>query len=417
MKSALATTFGTVTKVGRPDCPIKVAGNSMKTIHCIGDSHSCFFYGQDKIVSSLEKNESLIPYFKVYNIGPSLAYNLCTSGTTTGGREKILELLGNKISVESRVLLCFGEIDCRYHILKQAKDQNKDVNIIVKDCVKRYFDFIKEVKTKGYEVLVWGVIPTASDSMLMEMTYPLFGTHTERNAVARSFNEELKNLLALESIELISIFDQLVDSENVTKEEFFMDQIHLSQEAMPAAIAELRKSIDDIPQMKLPDIARIYIGGDGNHKGWKNVKIDQAGDYLDLGFIESDSIDEIYICKLQMFSHQENILRSLKEIYRVLKPYAILKLSVPNLEPLCRLFTHPDIEPPQRFGVMKFMFGSQTSRMEFNKTGFNEAILDYYLTQSGFSESRGVSEFRMFKEESRVSAFGGNIILNREALK
>jgi predicted SAM-dependent methyltransferase len=365
----------------------------------------------------LEKDESLIPYFKVYNIGPSLAYNLCASGTTTGGREKILDLLDYKIPLGGRVLLCFGEIDCRYHILKQAKEQNKDVNIIVKDCVKRYFDFIKEVKTKGYEVSIWAVIPTAPDPAPIYSSYPRLGTNAERNVITRKFNEELKNLLAIESIELISIFERLVDSENITKEEFLMDQLHLSQEAMPAAIAELRKSIDDIPQMKLPDRVRLYIGGVGNRKGWKNVNIDQEKDYIDLGFIKSDSIDEIYICKLQMFSHQENILRSLKEICRVLKPCAVLKLSVPHLEVLCGLFGHPDIKPPQQLSVMKLMFGSQTNRTEFNNAGFNEVIFEYYLARSGFSEFRKVAEFNIFKKESCVSAFGANMILNVEAIK
>lgn len=395
----------------------------MKTIHCIGDSHSCFFYGQDKIIFSSEKNDSLIPCFKVYNIGPSLAYNLCTSGTTTGGREKILDMLENKILHGSRILLCFGEIDCRCHILKQAEEQKKDVETVVEGCVKRYFDFIKEIKAKGYEVLVWAVIPTAPDSTPIDYDYPRLGTCAERNSLTRCFNEKLKNLSAGESIKFISFFEQLVDSKNITKEQFYMDQIHVSQDIMPAVIEELRKNFNDIPVIKLPDLTRIYIGGKAAKKGWKILNVNKApyvdyvADYCDLSVIESNSVDEIYACHLQRLDHREEVIAALNEIYRVLKPSAIFRSSVPDLQILCRLFLHPDSSPQQQFDTMKLIFGSHTGKTEFNNVGFNEVILSEYLKNSGLSNPRRVPEFKMFKEQSSVFAFGRDIMLNVEAVK
>ena len=219
----------------------------MKKIHCIGDSHCYFFYGSDEYNESMIGSfDSLLPYFKIHHVGAALAYNLCESGTTTGGREIILDLLEKEIPVGSRIMLCFGEINCRYHIPKQASQQNKDVKIIIEECVERYFSFIKEIKTRGYEVLVWGAIPSTLDSTKNDPFYPRWGTCEERNSVTRYFNEKLRSLLSGESIKFISIFDQLVGVGNVTKDEYYLkDKIHLSQKTMPAAIKELRKNIDD----------------------------------------------------------------------------------------------------------------------------------------------------------------------------
>jgi len=219
----------------------------MKKIHCIGDSHCYFFYGSDQYNDSLLGSfGSLLPYFMIHHVGASLAYNLCESGTTTGGREIILDLLEKEIPIGSRLMLCFGEIDCRYHIPKQASEQNKDVKVIIEECVERYFSFIKEIKAKGVEVLVWGVIPSTLDSTKNDPFYPRWGTCEERNSVTRYFNERLKRLLARESIKFISIFDQLVGAGNTTMIKYYLaDKVHLAQSMMPAAIKELRANLDD----------------------------------------------------------------------------------------------------------------------------------------------------------------------------
>jgi len=217
----------------------------MKTIHCIGDSHICFFFGSDVYEDTIN-GSSLIPHFKIYHVGPSLAYNLCKSGTKVMGREKTFGVLENVIPVGSTVMLCFGEIDCRYHILRQAKKQNKDTRTIADDCIGRYFDFIKEIKAKGYEVLVWAVIPSARDYGYRDPIYPRLGTCAERNDLTRYFNERLENLLAGESIKFISIFEQLIDGGNITKDQFYIaDKVHISQKMMPAAIKELRNNLND----------------------------------------------------------------------------------------------------------------------------------------------------------------------------
>jgi hypothetical protein len=217
--------------------------NTVPLIHCIGDSHSLFFHGEDNVYFSLEssqRNDSLLPYFKVYPIGPALAYNLYKEAESSKWRDIIFSLLGNRIPNSSYVLLCFGEIDCRCHLLKQAFLQNKPIEEIVKICVDRYFDFVLEVKEKGFNVMIWGAVASALDTVVEDKGFPRFGTNKERNKTASIFNKELFSLCLKKDIPFISIFNNLVDEEGVTIEDYYMDQIHLSQRAMPLALEKIR---------------------------------------------------------------------------------------------------------------------------------------------------------------------------------
>ena len=205
------------------------------TIHCIGDSHSSFFCGQDRIVGRMEDNSSCLLGFQVYYIGPVLAYNLCEENSSTKGREIIFHILKTKIPMGSRLLLCFGEIDCRYHILKQADCQNIRYCLVVDECVARYVRFIKEIKSNAYDVYIWNATPTAPDSSTTNSAYPRYGTEPQRNGVTAYFNNRLQSALQEIEVPFVSIFDQLIDSRSYTRREYLMDGIHLSQKAMPLA--------------------------------------------------------------------------------------------------------------------------------------------------------------------------------------
>jgi len=203
-------------------------------VYVIGDSHSCFFYGSDL-------NPIPYPGFKVYYIGSALAYNLIERDTTTRGSEQIFNILNNKISAGSKVLLVFGEIDCRYQIFKAAEKQNVPVKQVMEECVRRYVSFAKEIKARGYDVMVWGVVASQPDTIDINPLHCRLGTCAERNILTRQFNDRLEYLLAEESIKFASIFEQLVDYANETKDELYLaDKLHLSQKVKPAAI----KAID-----------------------------------------------------------------------------------------------------------------------------------------------------------------------------
>lgn len=213
---------------------------TMEKTYCIGDSHVCFFAGNDEYIirntgNGVHRVHSENDQYEVYHIGPSLAYNLCVPNATNRGREKLFFLLDNRIPAESKVLMCFGEIDCRYQILKYAEALNKSVDKTIDDCVRRYVGVIRGVRARGFDVCVWGVIPSVPDSVIEDEMYPRRGTCAERNIITRQFNHKLEDVLEDESIKFASVFDLLIDGDR-TKQEFYLDdRVHLSQKIMPVA--------------------------------------------------------------------------------------------------------------------------------------------------------------------------------------
>ncbi len=192
-----------------------------------------------------------LPLFRAYRIGPALAYNLCRLIQQRGGREKLFDLL-DTISITDYIMLCFGEIDCRAHILLQAEKQKRNTKAIAREAAERYFSVIKEVRGMGFNVIVWNVIPSAPDDVNSKINVPseyLFhGTCSERNRVTREFNSCLKELAADHDIGFLDFFDRLIHDDGSVKLAYYLqDDIHLSQKAMPIVMEALR-GVMDIPR-------------------------------------------------------------------------------------------------------------------------------------------------------------------------
>ncbi|MGV8058364.1 MAG: hypothetical protein AB2L12_10130 [Smithellaceae bacterium] len=235
-------------------------------IHCIGDSHTSFFSGHNEIQPEWPRQtKNAIPLFRAYRLGPVVAYNLCKTGTKTQGREKLFSVLSG-IQKKSIVLLCFGEIDCRVHIIRQAEIRNIDVSEIAKECAQRYFSVIKEVH-ENFDVIVWNVIPSSHQDKIISEEFPSYGTSSERNKATVSFNAALNELLQAEHIKSLSIFDKLLDEEGKTNQDYYGDDIHLSQRAMPQVVSQIKQLYPENTFLifnagilnMLPDATQIWL--------------------------------------------------------------------------------------------------------------------------------------------------------------
>jgi hypothetical protein len=204
----------------------------MKKLVCIGDSHASFFSGEDKIQLEFpESSNNKIPFLEGVRLGAVLAYSLHKNNTQTHGREKLFEILSTVDNSEAAIVLCFGEIDCRFHLLRQAEMRGCSLTQVVSDCVGKYFQVIMEVRDRGFEVLVWNSIPSSYDSNNPE--YPHYGTHLQRNECTMLFNKLLGEKCKEKGIFFIDIFGELVDKGKFTKRHFLFDGVHLGQLAMP----------------------------------------------------------------------------------------------------------------------------------------------------------------------------------------
>jgi len=203
-------------------------------IHCIGDSHSAVFSGEDvmqPIYPQTSNNTS--PYFKCYRIGAATAYQL-------SNKEPILtQIIQRHVRDGDKVLFCFGEVDIRAHLKKQMGEQGISVKEIVKECVDRYFDVLLMYKDRGIDVLAWGVIASWHESKIYTGG-PSFGTNLERNELTKEFNSYLQELCLKNDIVFVSVFEDMTDDNNITIPEYLDDwegsHIHLSQTAFPLII-------------------------------------------------------------------------------------------------------------------------------------------------------------------------------------
>ena len=240
-KRLLGVLAATAPTVARLKCSLPAPGGP-PIVHVVGDSHVCFFSGIEPIAHPWpEPSEDRIGLFRTHWLGPATAYNLPDLGTTVRAREKLLSVLAyGPVEPRGLVMLSFGEIDCRFHLLKQAETQRREVDELVRECVQRYSGVAREIQGFGFRPLVWNVVPSGQPRTSEEThsEFPHWGTVEERNAVTRLFNDECAAALAASGIPFVSIFDDLLGPDGLPlRDAYYMDAVHLSQKAMPLAEA------------------------------------------------------------------------------------------------------------------------------------------------------------------------------------
>lgn len=207
-------------------------------IHCIGDSHSSVFSGNEEMQPIWpNRSNDIIPYFKSYRIGPATAYQLKT-------KTPIIDQIVSLIPPNDKLLFCFGEVDIRAHLIKQMIEQNRTLESVVKECVDRYFEVILMYKkTLNIEIVVWGPIASWND-LKPYLGGPSFGTGLERNKTTKQFNEYLEKLCVENSIPFISIFNEMLNEDGTTNPIYLDDwddcHIHLNQKAMPIILKKFK---------------------------------------------------------------------------------------------------------------------------------------------------------------------------------
>jgi len=169
---------------------------------------------------------------------------------------------------------------------------------------------------------------------------------------------------------------------------------------------------------------RLHIGGQEPKSGWKIINIqpgpyvDYVGNCISLQQFTDSSVDEVYASHvLEHLGFREELPQALQEIWRVLKPRGILRISVPDFETLCGLFINQEAPIEEKFSLMMHMFGAQEDENDFHKTGLTWDFLSHFLIEAGFSEIKRVTEFGLFNDFSSHRKFGILTSLNVEAIK
>ena len=205
-------------------------------IYVIGDSHVSFFSSSDLNHFIYKDGIGIcrprIEPFRIFHLGPALAYNLNRYGTTTQAREKIDHILNsNYIPLGGKILCVFGEIDIRVHVFKQACRKNVDFHQVVDEIIDEYVSFIERL-SKKYTVFVWCPVASQRDDGYLDSNFPRSGTQVERNKAIEYFIDKLEDKCSKSGIAVcLSIFSSLVDENYKTKMMYYRDSVHISQRA------------------------------------------------------------------------------------------------------------------------------------------------------------------------------------------
>lgn len=213
-------------------------------VYCIGDSHVSVFLGKDKLAPIFPKTEkSLLRNFEVIRLGGVLAYNFGKKGTVTQAREKIEEQILVNIKEGSCLLISAGEIDCRVHLIKQSIMQHHSYEILAKELVKRYFEYLVTLSEK-FRICILLPPPTSYlGEDTLDEEYPRYGSEVERNKVTKCVIQELCDQAKLFNIQVIGV-KKSISPEFLTNRTILWDGIHLSTRCIPELISQLNENME-----------------------------------------------------------------------------------------------------------------------------------------------------------------------------
>jgi hypothetical protein len=207
-------------------------------IYVIGDSHASFFSGNEQMQEGWPaRSEDKLPWFRSYRLEAVTAW-----GSPSGFMDAALAT----VPAGATVMLSHGEIDCRIHILRQSKKQDRPIGAIIEDVTARYLRTIENVAGRGYRVLVWGP-PPSTPVPPREGDYPIVDCCQTRNHVTRLFNASLEARCRPVGVPVIWLHDELLAPDGSTDWRFVPDSLHLGQAAMPLALRKLRAVVPELP--------------------------------------------------------------------------------------------------------------------------------------------------------------------------
>jgi len=223
----------------------------IEPVYVLGDSHTLFFSGEDGLNQVKQRRVGfwrpryitrgldLLPCFRTRHLGPTTAWRAFDRGSSTRTREKLDSLLRHELPPGRRVLLSFGEIDCRCHIPKSVL-AGTPVHEAVRPTIERLLKLAQYLQTHELKVALWGPAMVINRTATIAGN-PLaaVGSFELRAEVVRAFCAALQESCAPLKIPCVNLAGTYHDWNQPAAPEFFCDGFHLSQRLMPHALQAL----------------------------------------------------------------------------------------------------------------------------------------------------------------------------------
>lgn len=203
-------------------------------IHILGNSHVNTFSNWD----SLSRIECSHKSFKLHHIGAVTArygYDVHFN--------KINAVLAGLRRKKDYIIPMAGEVDCRMHIGLQADRKKKSDEEMVELFMEGFMKWYDYMIGLRYRLISFGTHPsTTEDHDMSDIMRPIYGNMYRRNKITLMWNERLEHESKLRDVPYFSIYRYLVNEDNKTNMEFFLDYCHLNSSlVMPFIEKELNK--------------------------------------------------------------------------------------------------------------------------------------------------------------------------------
>ena len=154
-----------------------------ETLTCIGDSNTMFFAGAERLrfiryrrsgllkPGWINRGLDLLPCFRVFHVGPATAWKAGDHGSSTRSREKLEILLRKDVARGSKILISFGEIDCRIHMAR-AIQEGKPIEVAVEATAAKFSELPAWIASLGFQPVIWNIpqiIPKVTDTTATSM--------------------------------------------------------------------------------------------------------------------------------------------------------------------------------------------------------------------------------------------------------
>jgi hypothetical protein len=204
-------------------------------IYCFGNSHAHFF--TDSTPAQFGEGENRNEHFRSFSLGPVIAYNFIIHHFPT-----MIQMVNQlPITENDYVMLAIGEVDCRWHIPKQAELQKKDPLELTRECIDRFFQAHTHLAEAGYQVIGWGGHPSTTRGHDDNPSEPVFGDCLSRNKISLEWSDYLEKKCKESNIRFVSIIRDLINVDGLTKMEYYKDYCHLNSKVyLPTVIEKFK---------------------------------------------------------------------------------------------------------------------------------------------------------------------------------
>ncbi len=187
--------------------------------HAIGDSHTRIFEGQYPFIT--------------HTLGPATAYGLNNENSRTGSRKKLASVIRKIDRSRDFIILSFGEIDCRFHVLNlyEKSGGEKSPEEIIDKSIGNYLKVVGQFDLRDGRLMLLSIPPAGRQDNIYK--YPFYGTQKKRAIITKMFNEQLAQACKEREIRFIDLYSKVCGDDGIIPMQYEEDETHLNNKVVP----------------------------------------------------------------------------------------------------------------------------------------------------------------------------------------